>query len=260
MKHIDYKTQFDWKPTLFGQIRKVPPFEGARWPRYRRKYIKSNLRRDWTYEDMDRLVALLDAGFDYDYCARQLRRTRTAIEVKAKRMRCKMTTRVTVMTAREVARLLGKGCAKSVVWWIDAGWLRARAANCKGRRIWRICWDDLMAFLRDDRYWMAWDAQRITDSDLRTEMVALRENKPRWLMQGEVAHRYCVGIGTVKQWIAKGFLPAARYGNHYIREDDFDGWIPPCQRSKAGIPKGMGRAVVGKTCIIASFATAGDGA
>lgn len=251
MRYIDHKTQFDWKPAPFGAVRKVPSFEGARWPIYRRRPIKSKLRRDWTHDEMDRLVSLLDAGFDYDYCARQLRRTRTAIVIKTKRMRCKMTKRPTVLVSREVAMLLGKGCSKSVAWWINAGWLNARAAHCNGRRIWRICWDDLMTFLRNDCYWMAWQPERITDADLRAEMLALRAGKPRWLTVGEVAQRYCVGIGAVKQWIAKGFLPAARYGNHYIREDVLDGWLPPCERSKAGIGKGMGRVVVGKSQLIA---------
>ena len=251
MKTIDQKTQFAWRQTSFGSIRTVPAFEGARWPAYQRRSIQTHRRRDWTHEEVDRLVTMLDAGHDYNHCARQLRRTRTAIVVKTNRLRRKMTKRPTVLTARETARLIGKKCAKSVVWWIDAGWLKARAADCQGRRIWRICWDDLMTFLHNDQYWMAWSADRITDADLRAEMLALRATKPRWLTQTEVAQRYSVTVEAVGQWIAKGFLPAARYGNHYIREDALLGWVPPCARSKAGIPKTMGRAVVGANMIVA---------
>ncbi len=249
--HSDAKTQFATKHAPFGRIRKVPPFEGARWPMYQRTAIKTNLRRDWTHEEVDRLVTMLDAGHDYDYCARQLRRTPTAIVVKAKRVRCRMLRRPTVLTAREVARLLGKGCAKSVVYWIGAGWLKAKAATSSARTIWRICWDDLMAFLQNENYWMAWNAERITDPDLRAEYRTLRATRPRWLTIGAVARRYHVISNTVGQWIEKGFLPAARYGNWYIREDTIDGWVPPCDRSRAGIPKGMGRAVVGKRAIVA---------
>ena len=251
MKHVDQKTQFAWKPASFGRIRKVPPFEGANWPAYQRRAIKTNLRCDWTYEDVDRLVSLLDAGFDYTYCARQLRRSRTAIVVKAKRIRCRMLRRPTVLTAREVADLLGKKCSKSVTWWIGAGWLKARAAMMNGRKIWRVCWDDLMDFLREERYWMAWDVARITDADLRTDMFALRAGRPRWLTIGEVARRFCVLSNTVGQWIYKGFLPAVRYGNWYIREDEIADWVAPCERSKAGIPLGMGRVVVGAHAIVA---------
>lgn len=250
MKTLDAKTKFTWKPASFGRIRKVPTFEALRWVNSRAR-IDTNLRRDWTHEEIDHLVTMLDAGHDYDYCARQLRRTRTAIVVKTKRTRCKMTRRPTVLTAREVARVLGKGCAKSVVWWINAGWLKAQAAVCNGRTIWRVCWDDLMAFLHNEAYWMAWDAARITDADLRAEFTALRAARPRWLTIGEVARRYSVISNTVGQWIYKGFLPAVRYGNWYIREDVIAGWLPPCERSKMGIPKAMGRAVVGKSELVA---------
>jgi hypothetical protein len=119
------------------------------------------------------------------------------------------------------------------------------------RKIWRVCWDDLMSFLREPRYWMAWDAERITDRDLRAEMRSLRAIAPRWLTIGEVARRYSVISNTVGQWITKGFLPAMRYGNWYIREDAIAGWLPPCERSKAGIPKGAGRAVIGASAIVA---------
>jgi helix-turn-helix protein len=252
MKTIDQKTQFAWKPAPFGRIRKVPPFEGAKWPIYQRRAIKTNLRRDWTHEDMDRLVSLLDAGFDYDYCARQLRRTRTAIVVKTKRMRCKMTTRPTVLTAREVSRLMGVPCAKTVVRWITQGWLKAKPAVSQGRKIWRVCWDDLMAFLEREEAWISWWPERITDADIRARAQALRQE--RLLTQGEVAARFHVGVETVGQWLDKGWLPFRRYGargNRMVPESALLGWIPPCQRSKAGIPKAMGRRVVGANAIIA---------
>jgi hypothetical protein len=108
-----------------------------------------------------------------------------------------------------------------------------------------------MAFLFNENYWMAWDVQRITDADLRTEMCKLRATRPCWLTIGEVARRYHVISNTVGQWIEKGFISARRYGNWYVREDVIAGWVPPCERSKAGIPRGMGRAVVGANAIVA---------
>jgi len=36
-----------------------------------------------------------------------------------------------------------------------------------------------------------------------------------------------------------------------VPESALLGWIPPCERSKVGIPKHMGRAVVGCTQIVA---------
>lgn len=257
MTTLDHKTMFAWRTASFGRIRKVPPSEAERWrelDRYAR-YPRARANRDWTHEEIDRLVALLDKGYGYDAIARKLGRSRTAIVVKTKRLRCKMTRRPTVLTAREVARLLGKGCSKSVVAWVKAGYLQARAVVCNGRRIWRICWDDLMTFLHNPVFWCCWDAARISDPDLRTELLALRATDGRYLTQREVAAQFHVGVETVGQWLDKGFLPyihsGAGKGNRMIRERDIDGWVPPCERLKAGIPKGMGRRVVGRTEIVA---------
>lgn len=254
MKTLDSKTQFAWKPTPFGHIRKVPPFEGARWPMYQRRAIKTDRRRDWTHEDVDRLVSLLDAGHDYGHCARLLRRSETAIRVKVKRTRTAMTKRPTVLTARQVADMMGIPCSKTVTRWITWGWLKARAAMSNARTIWRVCWDDLIAFLEKPEAWISWCSDRIADETLRERALAIRQGEDRLLTQGEVAARYHVGISTVGQWLDKGFLPATRYGtrgNRCIPESALIGWLPPCERSKAGIPKAMGRAVVGKTAIVA---------
>lgn len=254
MTHLDQKTRFAPKTAPFGTIRKVPPFEGQRWPTYQRRAIKTNRRRDWTHEDVDRLVSLLDAGFDYDYCARQLRRTRTAIVVKTKRVRCKMTKRPTVLTARQIADAMGVPCSKIVTRWIAQGWLNARAANSHGRVIWRIVWDDLMAFLERPEAWISWSPARIIDETLRERAYELRQNEDRLLSQGDVAARYCVHVHTVSQWLDKGWLPFRRYGargNRMIPESTLVGWVPPCMRSKAGIPKHMGRAVAGTTQLVA---------
>ena len=231
----DARTMFAWKPAPFGSIRKAPNHEGQRWPRYQRRAHRTAKRRDWTHDEVEHLTTLLDAGHDYTTIGRRLGRTRVAVQIKVKRLHSAMTKRPTVLTAREVARLLGKGCAKSVVWWIEAGWLVGNARRTIGRterRIWAVQWGDLMTFLREPRFWMAWSPERITDADLRVEMTALRAGQPCWLTQGEVARRCHVSIEAVGQWITKGFLASQRYGNHYIWSADLDGWAPPCQRPR----------------------------
>lgn len=250
---LDHKTQFAWRPTSFGQIRKVPATEAQHWGELGRYKVYPRQRTrgdDWTHEEISRLVAFLDQGYDYDACAQKLGRTPGAIRVKVKRLRCPMSKRPTVLTARAVAQLLGKGCVKSVVRWIERGTLKGHNAG----RFWRVCWDDLMLFLCDERSWPMWDAARITDSDLRAEMLALRAHEGAYLTQAEVARRYHVGVGAVVQWLDKGWLPFVHSGggrgNRMIRERDLEGWVPPCERSKAGIPKRMGRRVVGNAAIV----------
>lgn len=241
---LDHNTRFAPRSAPFGTVRKVPATEAARWPEYQRRPIQTAARRDWTHDQIDMLVTLLDKGLDYTAIARRLGRTRTAIQVKVKRLGCAMTKRPTVLVAREVAAVLGLRCAKKVVDWIGRGWLRGKARGTNGRPIWAVQWDDLMAFLQNRMYWMAWRAEDITDRDLRAEMIALRAHQPRWLTPGEVAHRYCVDDRAVNAWVRKGYVPAQRYGNWWIWEADLQGWVLPCERSRVGIPR-VRRRVIG---------------
>ena len=201
------------------------------------------------------MVDMLDAGYDLREIALRLRRTPNAIKVKSTRLGISMCTRPTVLTAQEVGRILGVVCSKRVTDWIKRGWLPGRARcsyqGCE-RFIWGIQYDDLVTFLRDHRYWMTYDPALITDPDLRAELVALRRGSPRWLTPGEVARCYRVDGATVKQWIAKGFLPATRYGNHWIWSADLEGWVIPSERSRRGIPRGVGRRVVGNAFLKAA--------
>jgi excisionase family DNA binding protein len=245
---MDDKTIFAWRPAPFGRIRKVPPFEARRWPEYQRKPHATAKRRDWTHDQVDELHTLLDAGHDYPTIARRLGRSINAIVVKTQRLHCKMTTRPTVLTAREAARIAGVGCAKTIVYWIGLGWLPGKARRTLGkapRRIWAIQYDDLVACLRDRTHWMAYDAACITDEELRAELVAQRAGQPRWLTHAEVAARYGVDRDTVGNWIQRGYLPSQRYGNHWIWSADLDGWVIPSERSRKGIPRSARRVVAG---------------
>lgn len=247
---VDYKTVFAWKQTPFGRIRKVPRFEGERWQNHRSP-SQSPLRRGWSMDEVDRMIDLFDAGLGYDAVAEKLGRSPVSVRVKAKRARCVMLRRVTVLSASDVAALIGKRCNKTVTWWITAGWLPATAATSGSKYIWRIRYDDLLMFLHNPDYWMAWDATRITDADLRAEMLALRATGPRWLTCGEIARRLHVGHAAVNDWIHQGLLPARRYGNWYVQEADLDGFVIPSARSRSGIPKWAKRLVVGKDQVIA---------
>ncbi len=251
---LDHKTMFAWQPTSFGRMRKVPATEAERWRELDRFAVYPRRRArgdDWTHEEVSHLVTLLDQGYDYDACARKLGRTRTAIQIKVKRMRCAMSKRPAVLTARAVAQLLGKGCAKSVARWIARGVLNGHFAG----RFWRVCWDDLMGFLHDECFWPLWDAARITDGDLRAEMLVLRMHEGAYLTQRDIAARYHVGVEAVGQWLDKGWLPFVHSGggkgNRMVRERDLVGWVLPCERSKVGIPRRMGRRVEGSAAIVA---------
>jgi hypothetical protein len=181
----------------------------------------------WTPEQIHRLYVLVDSGASFDAIARRLKRTRTAVEVKCKRLGIGVTTSPAALSCREVARLLGKPCSKSVTRWITKlGWLKASNAGQPHRPLWRVQWEDLTAFMERREHWMAWDASTITDLALREWAQEIRVGG-RWLTPGEVARRLHVVPATPQAWIEKGLLPAVKYGNWWIWSADLVGFRVP---------------------------------
>lgn len=214
-----------WQTTSFGRIRKVPPSEGARW-RNERTLYRSELRRDWFPDEVDRLYQLVESGHSYGAVAKKLKRTRTAVRVKTKRVGVYVTTTPNTMSARDVADALGLGCSKIVTRWIAMGLLQARNGG-DTRPLWRITWDDLTAFMERRETWMAWKPERIRDLALREWALELRADPHRWLTPGQVARRMYVNLHTVNTWIHKALLPAVRYGNWWIWSGDLVGFEMP---------------------------------
>lgn len=208
--------------------------------------------RYWRRAEVDLLIRLIDDGYNYDAIARRLKRTPVAVRIKAKRLSHRLLRTRSALGARGAQRLLGLACAKTVTLWIAGYGLKARNGGKPKRPLWRIQWLDLMAWLEDPRHWMAYNPARVTEPALREHLTEIRQGQPRWLAVGEVARRYCVTVGTVHQWRVKGFLSMTRYGNWWVRESDIEGWVQPCERSKAGIPRYAGRVVTGLDRIVAA--------
>lgn len=203
-----------------------------------RRYVRAGLLprrkrgrwRKWSAKETAHLKQLLKDGYSYDEIARILKRSRTSIILKARRRTGRLTTVGTTWSARDVAKVLGIGCAKTVSRWIQWGWLPARNGGGTGQHtLWRIQKADLYTFLGNRMYWMAWQPERITNDSMRAWAMALRADQPRWLTVGEVADRYGVTTKAAHNWIRNGYLPTARYGNHYVWEADLDGWQAPCE-------------------------------
>lgn len=215
---------------------------------------RSSRGRTWPPEQEQQLIDLVEQGYSYDELARRFARTREAIVLKCRRLGIRITTTRATLSAGDVAVVLGKRCGKSVSRWIRLGWLTARNAGTRTCPLWRVSWDALTTFLEQPAYWLAWDPARITDAPLREWAMELRAHEPRYLTQGQVARRYHVTVEAVSQWLDKGWLPTHRAGrqNRLVAESDLVGWVPPCQRSKAGIPKAMGRRVVGMDALAAA--------
>lgn len=218
-----------------AELRDVPVVLRRRLlPRLKRpaKVRRERLRyRGWSSAELEMLRTGYELGESNAQIARRLERSPVAVKVKAKRLGLRTVNRRTV-TAREIANLLGLGCAKTVARWIAADGLEALNGGTRAKPIWRVRWDDLLSFLRRRDRWMAWDPARITDPALRAWAAELRSGPGRWLTPGEVARRCHVDRNVPNAWIARGELPATRYGNWWIWSEDLDGWTPPGERPR----------------------------
>lgn len=127
-------------------------------------------------------------------------------------------------TTEQVRQLFGFRSRVPVRQWIYRGWLRAFKAT---RGQYRIRLEDLWSFMEDDRVWFAWQAESITDPDLRTWSIELRQGKPRWLTAADIADRYQIAVKSVENWINDGLFPSIVYGKRYVHEESLEGFIPP---------------------------------
>lgn len=165
--------------------------------------------------------------------ARHLGRTFTAVRVRATRLRLsirKRRRRAGIYNARQVARMLGIGCSKTVALLIDAGHLAARVSGRDPLRpIYRIERDEMEAFLARPVAGVVVDPERIADPGLRA--VYLRADHHRWLTTAEAAERLDVSARALARHAREGTIPALRWGNWRIHEVD----LPVIRRILRGL-------------------------
>lgn len=198
----------------------------CRWhgdPSVHARALRKHRRYTWTPERLETLCELMERGLSDAEIAARMQTTAAAVHLAHKRHNLPRR-RDLILTAHDVARLLGKKCAKSVIRWIEAGVLRGRRGFKQGPNLtWLVTWRSLEAFVRDERYWPAWDPARVTNR----ELLRVANRPPlRFLTHAEVARTCSVEIQTVNFWIRKGWLRATRYGNWHVRED----WLAEFRR------------------------------
>lgn len=181
--------------------------------------------RVWTRAKRWRLMTYLERGWDDARIGAALGVSPDAAKLARRRYRIPARNQ-TVLTARAVAQRLGVGCAKTVVRWIEAGWLLGESGWRVGRnQVWMVREEALWGFLENPHHWHRWQPERIPDPGLRGWAMALRGGV-RFLTLGEAAawlcreRQICVERATVASWTQKGWLPSVRNGNHLVRLAD----------------------------------------
>lgn len=173
----------------------------------------------WTQARRFELMTLVDRGLSDDEIAKHFGVTPDAIHLTRKRYGIGSVMRY-ALSARDVADAMGVGCSKVVTRWIDEKFLAGRRIRTMGpHRGWMVQRDALYAFVEDERTWHLWTPERITDRHLRRYAEQVRGNV-QFLTTGDVAERLYCAHTTVQSWIAKGYLPARRWGNWWIDERD----------------------------------------
>jgi hypothetical protein len=200
-------------------------------PKGKRQYSE----RDWQpYEDAI-LKRIIDEGGDYDAVAEAVGRTRTGVVLHARKIHYRMMHSTKQLTSRDAQRLLGIGCAKTVVGWIEKfHWLEGKRSGAQ--TIHRISWASLLAMLKNRMTWMAWSPAKIADPTMREWATEMRQGKGYWISAGDIGRRFGVGPYTAQTWIERGDFvkgdTVVKYGNWWFWSEAVEGYAPPFMRRK----------------------------
>ncbi len=173
--------------------------------------------------------------------ARRLGRTRKGIIIAARRklMICR---KQNFYTAREVARLLGCRCEKTVIFWHSKGWLNGKQGpvRCGLTLMWQFTEQQVVAFLRE-RPWIV-DRAKL-DGHYFASVIREEWRRDRWYTTAELVKVLGVGADPVRRYIWKGWLQAIRkpggphQGRWIVRQSSLDLFLAsdprPAHRHKA---------------------------
>lgn len=194
---------------------------------YRAGLLHSTRRRHnrtFTAEERERAVALLKSGMKVRDVAAALGRTRSAlvealrshgVGVKALQLEAR------VYSMRQAASLLGVSNAKvrrlceagalPLVRTGDTPGMRAKRQSVTGavvgdRRCYAIAYADIVALLRNRRYWMVWEPEDVADATLRRLAEMYRAAAPgAWVRVRDCAAAQNYAPGTINDWVARGW-------------------------------------------------------
>jgi hypothetical protein len=124
------------------------------------------------------------------------------------------------LSARDVGKILGTGCAKTVAKLIDRGLLKG-GTHALEAKIYAVSRHDLTRFALNPRNWIYFHPDRVTDPTLSRQITLRRARwNDEWWSVSQVAAYHGCHIHTVSHFIATGVIPAARWGNHWVLRSD----------------------------------------
>ena len=130
----------------------------------------------------------------------------------------------------QIGELFGVDIMTVRAWITDYHWLHGQRREISPHRVeWGIERDALEAFLLNPATWVAWRLADLRDPEWRAWVLqAWPTAIPRWLSVPEIAERFGVSRSSVRDWIARGRLPALHYQHqHFVDERTPVTFVPP---------------------------------
>ncbi len=157
--------------------------------------------------------------------AKRLNRSEDALKIAAYRKLNGLNQRSNIYTAQAVALVLGISCSKTIVAWMEKGFIKGkRAPFAYGRTLcWSFEYDDILACLRE-RPWLV-NLSRMERSYFRS-IVREEFDKDPWYNCKEAAPFFgLVDINAVHRYIYRGWLPAIRRPVYCASGNGSWGWV-----------------------------------
>jgi hypothetical protein len=174
--------------------------------------------KDCTQEDLQYLAKNYGVLPDEEIC-RYLKRSPNALKIMGYRA-MRINHKTNLISAREVARVMGVACSKTVIEWIDRGWLKGSQTNvrCGKNAVWNFTKEDLETFVRSFPWVL--DRDKMQEGPYRT--IVLEEfTRDPWCSLQEACSKVGVSYNSaaLSQYLKKGWLHPVKVprvsGNHW---------------------------------------------
>jgi predicted site-specific integrase-resolvase len=142
--------------------------------------------------------------------AKRLKRSENALKIAAYRKLNGINQRSNIYTARNVAELLGIPCSKTIIAWMEKGYIKGkRAPFAYGKHlVWSFEYEDIEACLRE-RPWLV-NIAKMERSYFKTIVKEEYEKDPWYTCAQAATFLGLVDINAVHRYIHRGWLPAVR--------------------------------------------------
>lgn len=182
------------------------------------------LKPPWTLDELEYLADNIGRK-PKAKIAKHLNRSEGALENALYRKLNGVNQRGNIYTARAVAQVLGISCSKTIVAWMEKGYIKGkRAPFAYGKTLcWSFEYEDIVACLLE-RPWLV-NLHRMEPSYFRS-IIQEEFVKNPWYGCKEAAPFFgLVGINAVHRYIYRGWLPALRQPLSGNRRNGSWGWV-----------------------------------